>query len=103
VKVREGVARLAEGGSIAGSTLTLDVAFKRAVSVNGLAPELVSRMLSLNPARQLGLADKLGSLEVGKRADLVVLDAQYDVVAVMRQGRWAVGADKLTDRVPVAN
>ncbi|WP_328806736.1 N-acetylglucosamine-6-phosphate deacetylase [Streptacidiphilus fuscans] len=102
VKVREGVARLAEGGSIAGSTLTLDVAFKRAVTINGLPLETVSRMLSLNPARQLGLSDRIGSLEVGKRADLVVLDEQYEVVAVMRDGVWAVGADKLTDRVPVA-
>jgi N-acetylglucosamine-6-phosphate deacetylase len=103
VKVRDGVARLAEGGSIAGSTLTLDVAFKRAVTVNRLPLDTVSRMLSHNPAQRLGLSDRLGSLEVGKRADLVVLDAQFDVVAVMRGGRWAVGADQLKDRVPVAN
>jgi N-acetylglucosamine-6-phosphate deacetylase len=103
VKVRDGVARLAEGNSIAGSTLTLDVAFKRAVTVNGLPLDTVSRMLSHNPAQRLGLSDRLGSLEVGKRADLVVLDEQLDVVAVMRQGRWAVGVDQLKNRVPVAN
>src|SRR5690606_41864391 len=39
VEVRDGVARLAEGGSIAGSTLTLDRAFRRAVTVDGLPVE----------------------------------------------------------------
>ncbi|MFC5908914.1 N-acetylglucosamine-6-phosphate deacetylase [Streptacidiphilus monticola] len=94
VEVREGVARLAEGGSIAGSTLTLDVAFKRAVTVNQLPLAEVVRMLSANPARLLGIDDQVGSLAVGKRADLVVLDADWNVAGVMRGGAWAVGAER---------
>nr|WP_235215439.1 N-acetylglucosamine-6-phosphate deacetylase [Phaeacidiphilus oryzae] len=95
VRVEDGVARLVQGGSIAGSTLTLDVAYRRAVTLNGLAPHTASRMISLNPARLLGLGDRVGSLEPGKDADLVVLDADWNVSAVMRKGAWVTGRDRL--------
>ncbi|BFV57820.1 N-acetylglucosamine-6-phosphate deacetylase [Kitasatospora sp. CMC57] len=96
VRVDDGVARLVEGGSIAGSTLTLDVAFKRSVTVNGLSLNQAVTSLSTVPARLLGLADSIGSLETGKNADLVVLDSEtHDLVAVMRRGEWIVGADRL--------
>ncbi|MER6530358.1 N-acetylglucosamine-6-phosphate deacetylase [Streptomyces sp. NPDC001508] len=90
VEVSDGVARLVRGGSIAGSTLTLDRAFKRAVTVDRLPVPDVVAALSANPARLLGLADRVGSLEPGKDADLVLLDADFDVKGVMRQGAWVV-------------
>jgi len=90
VEVRDGVARLVEGGSIAGSTLTLDTAFKRAVTLDGLSLADTVRAISTNPARLLGLDDRIGTLEPGKDADLVVLDKAYDLVGVMRKGEWVI-------------
>ncbi|MFI8099599.1 N-acetylglucosamine-6-phosphate deacetylase [Streptomyces sp. NPDC086023] len=90
VEVKDGVARLAEGGSIAGSTLTLDTAFKRSVTIDGLPVESVVQAISANPAKLLGLYDQVGSLEPGKYADLVVLDAAFELKGVMRRGEWVV-------------
>ncbi|MFD0315800.1 N-acetylglucosamine-6-phosphate deacetylase [Streptomyces flavalbus] len=90
VEVADGVARLVEGGSIAGSTLTLDRAFKRAVTVDGLTVEDAVTALSANPARLLGQSDTIGSLEPGRYADLVLLDDAFDVTGVMRRGAWVV-------------
>ncbi|MGW0535821.1 N-acetylglucosamine-6-phosphate deacetylase [Streptomyces sp. NPDC003032] len=90
VEVKDSVARLVEGGSIAGSTLTLDRAFKRSVTVDKLSVEATVRALSANPAKLLGMYDRVGSLEPGKDADLVVLDADFDVKGVMRKGAWVV-------------
>ncbi|MFF1792014.1 amidohydrolase family protein, partial [Kitasatospora sp. NPDC058243] len=99
VEVKDGVAMLPDGSSIAGSTLTLDVAFKRSLTVNGLTLNQAVESLSATPARLLGLADSIGSLEAGKQADLVVLDSEgYDLVAVMRRGRWIAGAQRLARR-----
>ncbi len=80
-----------EGGSIAGSTLTLDRAFKRAVTVDGLSVPDAVTALSANPARLLGMSDTIGSLEPGKYADLVLLDSAFDLKGVLRRGEWVIG------------
>ncbi|MBD3011036.1 MULTISPECIES: N-acetylglucosamine-6-phosphate deacetylase [unclassified Streptomyces] len=93
VEVKDGVARISDGptaGSIAGSTLTLDRAFHRAVTIDGLGVEATVRALSATPARVLGIADRVGSLEPGKDADLVVLDDDFRLRGVMRGGAWVV-------------
>lgn len=90
VEVKDGVARLVEGGSIAGSTLTLDTAFRRAVTIDRIPVDDVVRSISANPARLLGLYDRVGSLDPGKDADLVVLDADFALKGVMRRGQWIV-------------
>jgi N-acetylglucosamine-6-phosphate deacetylase len=90
VEVVDGVARLVEGGSIAGSTLTQDRALKRAVTLDRLPIEDTVAALSANPARLLGLYDRIGSLDPGKDADLVLLDADFDLKGVLRKGEWVV-------------
>ena len=88
VNVVDGVARLADNGSIAGSTLTMDSAFRRAVLVNQIPLDRASVAASGTPARVLGIDDLVGSLAVGKRADLVVLDDRLTVAGVMSRGKW---------------
>ncbi|UQA93629.1 N-acetylglucosamine-6-phosphate deacetylase [Streptomyces halobius] len=93
VEVTDGVARISEGptaGSIAGSTLTLDRVFRRAVTFDGLTVDQAVQALSANPAHLLGIDDRTGSLEPGKDADLVVLDDRYELAGVMRRGEWLV-------------
>ncbi|WP_116114673.1 MULTISPECIES: N-acetylglucosamine-6-phosphate deacetylase [Amycolatopsis] len=88
VDVRDGVATLADTGSLAGSTLTMDVAFRNLVKGAGLSIPDAVRATSGRPAELLGLADRLGSLRTGLAADLVVLDADLRPQRVLRQGTW---------------
>ncbi|MDG4863382.1 N-acetylglucosamine-6-phosphate deacetylase [Streptomyces sp. T-3] len=94
VEVKDSVARLVteDGtpGSIAGSTLTLDRAFKRAATIDKLPVESIVQAISANPAKLLGAYDRIGSLEPGKDADLVVLDSEFSLVGVMRKGEWVI-------------
>ncbi|MCW2797357.1 N-acetylglucosamine-6-phosphate deacetylase [Nocardioides sp.] len=87
VRVRDGVARLAEDGAIAGSTLTMGSAVRYAVQVAGLPLQDVVRAATLSPATLLGLAG-VGDLRPGYRADLVVLDAHLEVQRVLHRGQW---------------
>ncbi|WP_053207503.1 N-acetylglucosamine-6-phosphate deacetylase [Jiangella muralis] len=89
VRVENGVARLVEGGSIAGSTLTMDHAFRFAVQQAGFSVPEAVRATSATPARLLGLDGRTGALAPGLDADLVVLDADLVVDAVMARGEWA--------------
>jgi N-acetylglucosamine-6-phosphate deacetylase len=86
VTVTDGVARLADGGSIAGSTLTLDTALRLAVTSVGLPIEVAVRALTETPARAIGREKDLGQLAPGFAADAVLLDADFTV-----QGVWAAG------------
>jgi N-acetylglucosamine-6-phosphate deacetylase len=87
VQVAGGIARLAEGGALAGSTLTMDAAFRGAVHESGLPLEAAARLAATTPAAVLGLPD-VGAIEVGRRADLVVLDQDLRVTSVMASGVW---------------
>jgi N-acetylglucosamine-6-phosphate deacetylase len=88
VRVDDGVARLVEGGSIAGSTLTMDVAFRRGVQELGMSLPDAVQVTSLTPARLLGLAGSIGSIAVGKAADLLVLSDSLEVDGVLKDGVW---------------
>lgn len=68
-----------ERGSIAGSVITMLDAVRTARAV-GVADADIARMASFNPARLLGIESTRGSLEPGKRADLVAIDNDCNVV-----------------------
>jgi N-acetylglucosamine-6-phosphate deacetylase len=88
VRVQDGQARLASTGSLAGSTLTMAEAVRRAVLDSGLPIEVASAAASGNPARVLGLQDRVGAISPGRTADFAVLDEQLQVRAVMAAGVW---------------
>ncbi|HEY8435635.1 MAG TPA: N-acetylglucosamine-6-phosphate deacetylase [Haloplasmataceae bacterium] len=88
VTVQNGEARL-PGNVLAGSTLRMIDAVKNVMRYLGLSLEDAVAMASTNPAKQLGLFDRKGSIEVGKDADLVVLNRDYDIVMTICRGRIA--------------
>ena len=90
VAVKDGQARLKDGGALAGSVLTLNRAVGNIIQWTGLPVPQVVRMASLTPARVLGLDRELGSLEAGKRANLAVFDRDFNVVAAILRGRSCI-------------
>jgi N-acetylglucosamine-6-phosphate deacetylase len=87
VTVTDGVAHVAGTDTIAGSTLTQDVALRNAVELVGLSlPEAVAALTSV-PARALGLGDRLGRIAPGYAADLVALSPSFGVQRVWGGGQ----------------
>lgn len=80
-----------ERGSIAGSVITMLDAVNQVLGIGFTSAE-VAKMASLNPASLIGLADQCGSIEVGKRADLVGLDLSGDIKLSIVGGRTALDA-----------
>lgn len=74
VYVKDGEARLADG-TLAGSTAAMnDVALHFLVNTGATLPELAA-MTAANAAKDLGIYDRVGSLEAGKQADIVIVDS----------------------------
>ncbi len=90
--VHDGAVRTPEG-KLCGSILTLDKAIRNVRAWTNLSLPEIIRMASLNPAKQLGIAETTGSLAEGKDADVVILDQELKVKATFVRGvqRYAVG------------
>ena len=80
VTVKDGKATLPDG-TIAGSVTNLHAELKNLVSW-GIPLETAVRAMTLTPAKEIGMENEIGSLAPGKRADLVVLDENLEIVAV---------------------
>ena len=78
VIVKDGAARLASNGALAGSTLQICDALRNVYEITGLPLEQLVRTTSLNQANSLGL-EKVGRLVPGYCADIVVLDERFKV------------------------
>ena len=68
-----------EDGTIAGSVLQLNNALKNFKANTDLPLHKIVALASLNPATAIGAADRKGSLEVGKDADIVITDESFAV------------------------
>ena len=88
VIVDDGKPRL-ESGSIAGSTLNLQKAVYNMVNYLGVSIPNGVKMASLNPAKAINMDEKIGSIEVGKKADLVLFDEEINIKEVYIEGKIA--------------
>jgi N-acetylglucosamine-6-phosphate deacetylase len=92
VEVRGGEPRLAASGALAGSVLTLDQGLRNAVRLG--VPWLAALdAVTVAPARAVGLEGIAGALAPGRRADIVVLDADLAVKGVLAAGEWLVSSE----------
>jgi len=80
-----------EDGTLAGSTLTLNLAIKNMVEAAGAKITEAVRMASLNGVKVLNLDHKKGILAVGKDADIAVLNSNYEVELTTLKGRITYG------------
>ena len=91
VYIRDGAARLADG-TLAGSVLTMNRALQNIMRASGRSLAEAWPMSSLNAARAIGVAASKGSLDVGKDADLILLDDDFEVGLTMVEGKivWEI-------------
>jgi N-acetylglucosamine-6-phosphate deacetylase len=81
--------RCAYQGRLAGSVLTLDRAIRNVMSFAGWQLQQAIKLATLNPAQRLGIPDRRGLLAPGRRADLVVLTPEGQVVHTIIGGEIA--------------
>lgn len=93
VTVEKGEARLKDG-TLAGSILHMGDAIRNMMAFTSCSLEDIVIMSSKNPAKQLGVYDRKGSITVGKEADLVVLNENYEVIMTFCRGNLAFADEK---------
>lgn len=73
-------------GHLCGSHLTMDGAIRNVMKHSGYGLCHAVRMATLNPARVLGMDEEIGSLEPGKKANLVLMDDVVNIKKVILEG-----------------
>ena len=86
VIVKNGEARLVDG-TLAGSVLTMNKAVENVVKKVGVDFLQAVDFATINPAKNLGIAEEVGSIKVGKKADFAVLDKDFNVIMTIRDGK----------------
>ena len=86
VIVEDGVAKLCDRVSFAGSIATMDRCLRTLVNSFGLPLHTASRLLSLSPAKKMGMDKEKGSVAVGKDADLVIVNDALEIQHVLLSG-----------------
>lgn len=75
-------------GTLGGAAITMIESVRNAVKEVGISLEETLRMCNLYPARAIGVDDKLGSIEVGKIANLTVFTNDFKVTGTAVNGDW---------------
>ena len=87
VIVEDGVAKLPDRTSFAGSVATADRLVRTMISMAGVSLADAIKMMTATPARILGVSDKKGELSVGKDADIVIFDEDINVSMTIVKGK----------------
>ena len=87
VTVKDGKARTHDG-AIAGSTLSMWEAVRNLRDFAEISLGKAIYAATMAPALQIGLGDEIGSLDVGKWADMILLDGGLGLGRVMSRGVW---------------
>ncbi|KIL52860.1 N-acetylglucosamine-6-phosphate deacetylase [Jeotgalibacillus campisalis] len=85
VFVKEKEARLVDG-TLAGSILTMQDAVLNMKKLTNLTIGELAAITSQNAAKQIGVWDRKGSIEIGKDADIVLINEQYEVMITLCRG-----------------
>jgi N-acetylglucosamine-6-phosphate deacetylase len=94
VQVTGKKATLVHGGAIAGSATNLMDCVKVAVKEMGIPLETAIKAAAVNPAKEIGIYSDYGSITVGKIANIVLLDQDLNVKAVIIKGKVFQQSDK---------
>lgn len=86
IQVRGPLCTLMDGVTIASSVLTMNRAAANAISFTGMSLIDAAHTASLAPAEVCGVADRKGSIEVGKDADIAILNPDFSVSHTIRAG-----------------
>ena len=86
VIVEDGVAKLPDRTSFAGSVATADRLVRTMISMGGVSLTEAVKMLTATPARILGISGKKGELALGKDADIVIFDSNINIAMTMIKG-----------------
>ncbi len=87
--ISDGILGFLLDGTLTGSLLPLNLALRNLVEQVGLEPAIAVRLATLNPARALGLDGTHGRVEVGRVADLTIVDQDWQVKATIAGGSIA--------------
>lgn len=95
VLIEDGVAKLLDGSGFAGSVATCDGLVRNMVQLADVPLKDAVQMMSLTPARIMGVDHKTGSIAVGKDADLVIFDKSIGVKMTLVEGKVVYGASRV--------
>ncbi|HCB91415.1 MAG TPA: N-acetylglucosamine-6-phosphate deacetylase, partial [Ruminococcaceae bacterium] len=73
-------------GTIAGSTTNIHKEVQNLIRF-GVPVRQVIKSATINPAKEIGAEGEIGSIRAGKQADLVVMDSDWKIAAVVKSGR----------------
>lgn len=93
--IEDGVCKLADHQTLAGSIATVDVLVRNMVQKAEVPLEDAVRMASETPARIMGVSEYKGTLQKGKDADIVILDKDINVRCVFSKGKEVEGTNTM--------